>query len=187
VIQQWIKGDAELFVPQDLGSGRQRLKPLQASQKHPWRAFETLLNLPQVLAQSLGRRVVLILQSFPTSVPGIAMGLGKHFYGERSSVRLKWLCPGGNDCTSTHPEETSNSLEIVQLFPLADDIVAALGSRGPACTRADFDPRSQALELFRCSAGTFRRCFHWFDAYKLCKRLTANSQFPGTAGGSRAC
>jgi len=74
--------------------------------------------------------------------------------------------------TSTHPEETSNSLEIVQLFPLADDIVAAWVQE-VQCTRADFDPRSQALEPFRCSGGDIR--MHWFDAYKLCKRLTANS------------
>jgi len=86
-------------------------------------SVETLLNLP-VLAQSLGRRVVLILQSFPHPFLGSQWGLGNIFTA-RDQASDKWRVLVAIAETSTHPEETSNSLEIVQLFPLADDIVAA--------------------------------------------------------------
>lgn len=170
VIQQWIKYDAaESFVLQDLGSGRQRLKPLQAdSQKHLWRAFETLLNLPQVLAQSLGRRVVLILQSFPHIRSWDRNGAWETFLRQeiKRQTQVSYVLVATIAETITHQTQTSNSLEIVQLFPIADDIVAAWVQEVLRVQGLTFDPRSQALELFLNAVQG-----HLGDASALLRRL----------------
>src|SRR4028118_743310 len=67
LMREWIANEAmELFVLNSEGSSRQRLKPMRTeSPEQLWQAFEALLHLLQQLAESLGGRVVLILQSFP--------------------------------------------------------------------------------------------------------------------------
>jgi hypothetical protein len=50
--------------------------------------------------------------------------------------------------TSLHPDEPGNNLEIVQLAPLSDDVVAAWVQAVLHGEGLTFDPRSQALELF---------------------------------------
>jgi len=85
--------------------GRCRLRLLRGTKSLPqvwlrqeqlWQAF-VLLQLPQLLAESLGKRLVLILQSFPTSAPGTAMGCGKPPQA-RLSTNSGELRPNSNDC-----------------------------------------------------------------------------------------
>ncbi|HEY9653130.1 MAG TPA: ATP-binding protein, partial [Coleofasciculaceae cyanobacterium] len=68
--------------------------------------------------------------------------------------------------TSTHPEETDSSLEIVQMAPLSNDVVAAWVQDVLHIKGLTFDPRSQALELFLNAVQG-----HLGDASALVRRL----------------
>jgi len=68
-------------------------------------AFEILLQLPQLLAESLGKRLVLILQSFPT--PWDRNGLWEATSGEiKHQTQVSYVLIATIAETSTHLDET---------------------------------------------------------------------------------
>jgi hypothetical protein len=149
---EWIEGKASgLFVLKDEASGRQRLKSIPAeSQEQQWRAFEALLYLLQQLAESSGERVVLILQSFPHIRSWDRNGMWETFLRNeiQRQTQVSYVLVATIAETSLHPDEPGNNLEIVQLAPLSDDVVAAWVQAVLHGEGLTFDPRSQALELF---------------------------------------
>ncbi|BAZ23574.1 hypothetical protein NIES4073_44630 [Kalymmatonema gypsitolerans NIES-4073] len=152
LMQEWIEGKAcGLFVLKDEATGRQRLKPVRAeSQEQQWRAFEVLLHLLQELAESSGKRVVLILESFPHIRSWDRNGIWETFLRNeiQRQTQVSYVLIATIAEISIHLDEPGNNLEIVQLAPLADDVVAAWVQEGLHAEGLTFDPRSQALELF---------------------------------------
>jgi hypothetical protein len=152
LMPEWIERKAsELFVLKDEASGRQRLKPIRVqSQDQQWRAFEALLYLLQQLAESSGKRVVLILESFPHIRSWDRNGVWETFLRNeiQRQTQVSYVLIATIAETSLHPDEPGNSLETVQLAPLSDDVVAAWVQEALHTEGLTFDPRSQALELF---------------------------------------
>lgn len=152
LMREWIEDKAgELFILQDEASDRQRLKPIRTqNQEQQWRAFEILLALVQELAQFLGKRVVLILESFPHIRSWDRNGVWEKFLRQeiQRQTQVSYVLVATIAETSLHPDEPGNSLEIVQLAPLTDDVVAAWTQEVLHSQGLTFDPRAQALELF---------------------------------------
>ncbi len=152
LMQEWIEDKAcGLFVLKDEASGRQRLKPVRAeSQEQQWRAFEVLLHLLQQLAESSGKRVVLILESFPHIRSWDRNGMWETFLRNeiQRQTEVSYVLIATIAGISIYLDEPGNNLEIVQLAPLADDVVAAWVQEGLHTEGLTFEPRSQALELF---------------------------------------
>lgn len=152
LMQEWIEGKAcGLFVLKDEASGRQRLKPVRAeSQEQQWRAFEVLLHLLQQLAESSGKRVVLILESFPHIRSWDRNGMWETFLRNeiQRQTQVSYVLIATIAEISIHLDEPGNNLEIVQLAPLANDVVAAWVQESLHTEGLTFDPRSPALELF---------------------------------------
>ncbi|MDY7016599.1 MAG: ATP-binding protein [Cyanobacteriota bacterium] len=150
-LRQWSTEEAaEFFVLSEI-QDRLRLKlKLPATQTQLWQAYEILLQLPQQLAESVKRQVVLILHGFP------------HIRAWDRNAR--WETPLRREIerhtavsyvlvatiaeTSSFDEEAGQTLEIVQLAPLADDVVAAWAREVLYREGLKFDPRSQALDRF---------------------------------------
>lgn len=170
LMREWIDTEAAgLFVLNEDSSNRQRLRLVVSdSPEHLWQAFETVLHLLQRLAESLGGRVVVILQSFPH-----IRSWDKHRVWEtylrqelNRQTHVSYVLVATIAETSTHPEETNSSLEIVQLAPLSNDVVAAWVQDVLHIKGLTFDPRSQALELFLNAVQG-----HLGDASALVRRL----------------
>jgi hypothetical protein len=151
-MREWIANEAmELFVLNSEGSSRQRLKPMRTeSPEQLWQAFEALLHLLQQLAELLGGRVVLILESFPHIRSWDRNRVWETFLRKeiQRQTQVSYVLVATIAETSLHPEEPGNTLETVQLAPLSDDVVAAWVQAVLHGEGLTFDPRSQALELF---------------------------------------
>jgi hypothetical protein len=152
LMREWIERKAaELFVLKDEGNGRPRLKPVRAqNQEQQWKAFEGLLALLQELAASSGERAVLILESFPHIRSWDRHGVWEKFLRKEieRQTQVSYVLVATIAEISIHPDEPGTSLEIVQLAPLADDVVAAWAQEVLHTQGLTFDPRSHALELF---------------------------------------
>lgn len=152
LMQEWIEHKAvELFVLHDNGRGRAQIKPIRVkSQEQQWKAFEGLLDFLQELAESTGERVVLILESFPHIRSWDRHGVWENFLKQEieRQTQVSYVLVATIAEISIHPDEPGNSLEIVQLAPLADDVVAAWAQEVLHTQELTFDPRSRALELF---------------------------------------
>jgi hypothetical protein len=170
LMQEWIANEAmELFVLNSAGSSRQRLKPMRTeSPEQLWQAFEALLHLLQQLAELLGGRVVLILQSFPHIRSWDRNRVWETFLRKEIErhTQVSYVLVATIAETSLHPDEPGNSLETVQLAPLSDDVVAAWVQAVLHGEGLTFDPRSQALELFVNAVQG-----HFGDASALVRRL----------------
>ncbi|MBD2063997.1 ATP-binding protein [Funiculus sociatus GB2-A5] len=151
-MREWIERKAdELFVLQDEGNGRERLKPVRVEdQQQQWSAFEVLLDLLQGLAESSGGRVVLILESFPHIRSWDRNGVWETFLRKEieRQTQVSYVLVATIAEISLHADEPGNHLEIVKLAPLANDVVAAWVQEVLHGEGLTFDPRSQALELF---------------------------------------
>jgi hypothetical protein len=151
---EWIERKAaELFVLKNEGRGRAqlKLKPIRSkSQEQQWRAFEGLLDLLQELAKSSGGRVVLILESFPHIRSWDRHRVWEKFLKQEieRQTQVSYVLVATIAEISIHPDEPGKNLEIVQLAPLADDVVAAWATEVLHTEGLTFDPRSQALERF---------------------------------------
>jgi hypothetical protein len=167
---EWIERKAtELFVLKDEETGRVRLQSVRAqSQEQQWRAFEGLLDLLQRLAESSGERVVLILESFPHIRSWDRNGVWETFLRQEieRQTQVSYVLVATIAEISIHPDEPGNHLEIVQLAPLVDDVVAAWVQEVLHTEGLTFDPRSQALKLFLSAVQG-----HLGDASALVRRL----------------
>ncbi|MBN3909255.1 MAG: ATP-binding protein [Nostoc sp. NMS1] len=147
-IQDWIaKNASEFFVFHPDG----KLKLLRSlNQKLLWQAFEILLNLPQIMAVSLNKRVVLILQSFPHIRSWDRNGLWESTFRReiKAQTDVSYVLIATIAETSHHADETNYPLETMQLAPLARDVLAVWAREMLYPEGLKFDSRSQALQLF---------------------------------------
>lgn len=171
LMQEWIERKAtELFVLNGSRRSRGQLKPIRVkSQEQQWRAFEGLLDLLQELAESTGERVVLILQSFPHIRSWDRHGVWEDFLKQEieRQTQVSYVLVATIAEISFHLDEP-NHLEIVQLAPLANDVIAAWAQQVLHTQGLTFDPRSQALELLVNAVQG-----HLGDASALVRRLQA--------------
>ncbi|NEO30809.1 MAG: ATP-binding protein [Symploca sp. SIO3C6] len=170
VMGEWIESKAtELFVLKDEGSSKQRLKTVRTqSKEQQWRAFEGLLALLQRLAESSGERMVLILESFPHIRSWDRHGVWEKLLRKEieCQTQVSYVLVATIAEASIYPQEPGNNLEIVQLAPLVDDVVAAWVTEVLHTEGLTFDPRSPALEIFvKAVQG------HFGDASALVRRL----------------
>lgn len=170
LMREWIDTEAAgLFVLNNDTNNRQRLRLVVPDSPEPlWRSYETLLHLLELLAESLGERVALILQSFPHIRSWDKQRVWETFLRTELNrqTHVSYVLVATIAETSTHPEETDSSLEIVQLAPLSNDVVAAWVQDVLHIKGLTFDPRSQALELFLNAVQG-----HLGDASALVRRL----------------
>lgn len=177
LIQEWIvksAGESFVFNP-EASSGK--LKLLRSlNQKQLWQAFETLLHLPQLLAESMGKRVVLILQGFPHIRSWDRNGLWettlRREIKQQTEVSYVFITTIAE--TSSHADETTYPLEIVSLAPLADDVLAVWAREVLHAEGLTFDSRSPALDLFLEAVQG-----HFGDAMALIRRLKTLRQPDG--------
>jgi hypothetical protein len=93
---------------------------------------------------------VLILESFPHIRSWDRHGVWEKFLRKEieCQTQVSYVLVATIAEISIHPDETGTNLEIVQLAPLADDVVAAWVTEVLHTQGLTFDRRSQALELF---------------------------------------
>jgi hypothetical protein len=165
-IQDWVdKNAVEFFVFHPEG----KLKLLRSlNQKQLWQAFELLLKLPQIMAMSLGKRVVIILQSFPH-----IRSWDRHCLWEttfrtevKAQTHVSYVLIATIAETNHHADETNFSLETIQLPPLAKDTLAVWAREMLHAQELKFDSRSKALQLFLDAVQG-----HIGDAMALIRRL----------------
>jgi hypothetical protein len=149
----------------------QSLKPQQL-----WQAFELLIQLPQFLGESLSKRVVLILQSFPHIRSWDRNGTWETFLRrelkQHSHVNCVLVATMAE--TSVHGDEAIAPLETIQLAPLAHEFLAVWAREMLHAQGLTFDSQSPALELFLDAAQG-----HFGDAMTLIRRLTTRRQPDG--------
>lgn len=185
LIQEWVAtsaGEFFVFNPEESG-GRLKLLRSQSrssaqslNQKQLWQAFEMLLSLPQLLAESLGKRVVLILQSFPHIRSWDRNGLWEATLRReiKHQTQVSYVLVATIAQTSNHSDETNYPLETVQLTPLADEVLAVWARQVLYAEGLKFDSRSPALELFLAAVQG-----HFGDAMALIRRLKTLRQPDG--------
>lgn len=177
LIQEWTgKSAGEFFVFNPEASGG-KLKLLRSlNQKQLWQAFEMLLHLPQLLAESMGKRVVLILQGFPHIRSWDRNGLWettlRREIKQQTEVSYVFITTIAE--TTSHADETTYPLEIVSLAPLADDVLAVWAREVLHAEGLTFDSRSPAIELFLAAVQG-----HLGDAMTLIRRLKTLRQPDG--------
>lgn len=147
-IQAWVENNAQellIFHPEN------KLKVLRSlNQKQLWQTFELLLELPQIIAVDLHQRVVLILHSFPHIRSWDRHSLWEMTFRQKinqdsdvSYVLIATIAETGN-----YLDENNHPLEILQLPPLANDVLAMWAREILHTEGLTFDPRSQALQIF---------------------------------------
>lgn len=177
LIAEWIVKSAREFFVFNPEASSGKLKLLRSlNQKQLWQAFETLLHLPQLLAESMGKRVVLILQGFPHIRSWDRNGLWettlRREIKQQTEVSYVFITTIAE--TSSHADETTYPLEIVSLAPLADDVLAVWAREVLHAEGLTFDSRSPALDLFLEAVQG-----HFGDAMALIRRLKTLRQPDG--------
>jgi hypothetical protein len=147
-IQDWVSNFGnQFFVFHPEG----KLKVLRSlNQKQLWQAFEILLNLLQIMAINLNKRVVLILQSFPHIRSWDRNHLWEATFRREINVQthVSYVLVATIAEISHQTDETNYPLETIQLAPLANDVLALWAREILHTQKLKFDPHSQALQLF---------------------------------------
>ena len=182
LVQKWIASACEFFVFNIEDGTRLRLlrkkssPQASVSQEQLWQAFEILLQLLQLLAESLGKRLVLILQSFPHIRSWDRNGVWEATLRRKikHSSEVSYVLIATIAETSNHLDETTYPLETVHLAPLADDVLAVWAREVLHREGLTFDSRSPALEIFLDAVQG-----HFGDAMAVIRRLTTLRQHDG--------
>lgn len=168
-VQKWLTGSAaEFFCISPTESGKQQLRPLRTlNRKHLRQAFEVLLNLPQILAEALEKRVVLVLQSFPHIRSWDRNGDWENFLrdGIKRQTQVSYVLVTTIAEINT-PTDAAERLDLVQLAPLSDSALAAWVVTVLHEKKVDFDPLEQGLKTFLEAVRG-----HFGDALTLALRL----------------
>ncbi|CAD5964486.1 hypothetical protein PCC9214_03404 [Planktothrix tepida] len=146
-LQQWTATEADQFLVWQ-GNTAKSLR-LIAQPEEIWQAYQLLIHLPQQLAEFVQRQVVLILHSFPHIRSWDRQGdwekLLRQEIQQQSSVSYVLVATLAE---TTNQEDFHKNLDIVQLTPLSDDVVAAWAHGVLHREHLTFDPRSHALKRF---------------------------------------
>ena len=148
-IKTWVQENASkmlTFHPDN------RLKLLQGiDEKQLWQVFTQLLKLLEVVAVDLNRRVVLILESFPHIRSWDRQGLWETTFRQEVKIypHVSYVLIATIAESSQHYENDDQyPIEMIQLAPLAKDVVALWAREILHREGLTFDYRSQALQLF---------------------------------------
>ena len=159
LIQNWITvtGAETLFVFEEESGSRLRLMRVPSGRKaqsfKPEQlaiAFKSLLELPQLLGESLEKQVVLILHSFPHIRSWDRHGEWESVLRQKikDQTHVSYVLIATIAETSIHPENAFVPLEIVQLAPLSNEFLAIWAREILHTQGLTFDSRSPALDLF---------------------------------------
>lgn len=166
LLKQWVE-EEELFSFKEDGKS---FKSRHEGKEQLEQAFKSLLNLPHRLATCLDKRVVLILHGFPHIRAWDRQNQWETFL--RSEIErqttVSYVLVATIAETSHPTEEISKNLELIQLTPVANEVVAAWAQEVLNQEGLAFDPRSQALNYFLEAVQG-----HIGDAAALMRRLRA--------------
>jgi hypothetical protein len=143
LIQQWSQDQP--FVLKRPQNGLSTLV-WHASPGKEWSLFEALLTVPQVLAEWLDCRVILVFQNFPHIRSWDRGGKWEHYL--RQEIQLQTRVSYAMIATVAEQWTEDANVKVVPLAPLSNAelqpwIIQAMASKG-----VKFDPETQALELF---------------------------------------
>lgn len=168
-LKSWVNTTASEFFIFYSDENIEKLKLLRGlNQKQLWQAFELLLKLPQQLTEGSDRRVVLILQTFPHIRSWDRGGLWEATLRReiRAQTQVSYVLIATIAEISNHVVESDYPLEILELGPLAKDIIAVWAREILHSQGLTFDPRSKSLQLFLDAVQG-----HTGDAMALIRRL----------------
>jgi hypothetical protein len=134
-----------------------------------WLLFQTLLHLPQLMAQKLNCRMVLVLRNFPHIRSWDRDGKWEAFL--REEIALHSHVSYALIATVTEPWMEDISLQVISLAPLPDEDLRAWIEKVMLSQKLAFDPDSQALELFLSYVQG-----HLGDAIALARRIWLDCQ-----------
>jgi hypothetical protein len=148
-LKNWVNSTArEYFIWNVETTGKLKLiRDLDAKQL--WQAFELLLKLPQQLASEKGKRVVLILHTFPHIRSWDKNGVWEATLRReiKSQTYVSYVLVA-TIAEATHTESSDYPLETLKLAPLAKDVIAVWAREILHTQALTFDSRSKALQLF---------------------------------------
>ncbi|MBW4599982.1 MAG: ATP-binding protein [Calothrix sp. FI2-JRJ7] len=149
-VKNWVNTKAREYFVFNSEEAIGKLKLIRSlNLKQLWQAFELLLKLPQQLAEADGKRVVLILHTFPHIRSWDKNGeweatLRREIKAQTfvSYVLVATIAEAANT------EEKDYPLETLKLAPLVRDVIAVWAREILHTQGLTFDSRSKALQLF---------------------------------------
>lgn len=174
-IQDWVASSGKEFfrfqIEENSSIPTSKLILMRSlNAKQLWQAFELLLELPQILAESQNQRVVIILQSFPHIRSWDRHSLWETTFRREinQQTHVNYVLIATIAETTHYSQETNYPLETIQLAPLARDVVAVWAREILQTVGLTFDSRSKAMQLFLDAVQG-----HIGDAVAIIRRLQA--------------
>ncbi|OKH26813.1 ATP-binding protein [Hydrococcus rivularis NIES-593] len=148
LLHKWVEEEKDLFSLKEDGKSIKLRQSETVEQL--WQAFKSLLCLPHRLATSLDKRVVLILYGFSHIRAWDRQGEWETLLREeiKRQTAVSYVLVATIAETSHPTEAIGKNLEIIQLTPVANEVVAAWAQEVLNQEGLAFDPRSQALDTF---------------------------------------
>lgn len=176
LIQRWSI-DQPIVLEQS-ASGRTRLV-WHSTPKQEWALFQTLLTLPQVLAEWLNCRVVMVFQNFPHIRSWDRSEKWQTYL--RQEIQQQSRVSYALIATVTERWVQHSNMQVVFLGPLKDEemlpwIVTAMAAEG-----LKFEPDSEALTLFLSYVQG-----HLGDAIALARRIWLDQRAINCGNGDEA-
>lgn len=134
-----------------------------------WLLFQTLLHLPQLIAQKMECRVVLVLRNFPHIRSWDRDSKWETFL--REEIALHSHVSYALIATVAEPWMEDTSLQVISIAPLRDEELCAWIEKKMLSQGLIFDPDTQALELFLSYVQG-----HLGDAIALARRILLDCQ-----------
>lgn len=143
LIQQW--STEQPIVLEQVVAQRPRLVWHETPDKE-WQLFQTLLALPQLMAEWLDCRVVIVFLNFPHIRSWDRNGKWEDYL--RQEIQQQSRVSYALVSTVVEPWVQQSNLPVIALAPLADEVMREWVVSVMAAEGLRFDPDSQALELF---------------------------------------
>lgn len=134
-----------------------------------WLLFQSLLHLPQVMAQKLGCRIVLVLRNFTHIRSWDRDGKWEAYL--REEIALHSHVSYALIATVAEPWMEDTSLQVISIAPLRDEEFCAWIEKAMLSQGLIFDVNSKALELFLSYVQG-----HLADAIALARRIWLDCQ-----------
>lgn len=143
LIEQWLKQHPVSL--EELPDGKMRLV-WHLKNGGEWLLFQTLLHLPQVMAQKLDSRVVIVLRNFSHIRSWDKDGKWEAYL--RQEIALHTHVSYTLIATVAEPWMEDTSLQVVSLVPLADDKLRIWLEGAMLAEGLEFDESGGAIALF---------------------------------------
>ncbi|MGV0028148.1 AAA family ATPase [Phormidesmis priestleyi] len=169
LIQRWSQNQP--LILQKLPNGRTCLVWQFTSGKE-WALFQALLTLPQVLAEWLDCRVVLVFQNFPHMRSWDRHSKWEHYL--RQEIQQQSRVSYALIATVAEHWVEQSDLQMVSLGPLADEDLAPWLETAIASQNLKFEPEALSLFLSHVQG-------HFRDTIALLQRIWLNIETESTA------